>query len=104
MRCSRGGWLVEGPLAESPAEGSGVLAGQRLIEIGGYPADLLSPLELSALMRGPAGSDITLTLADPGGHPKLHLLQLERAALPQPPTKVVSNRATFEHKDSTKTR
>ena len=42
---SRGGWVVEGPLAESPAEESGILPGQRLIEIGGYPADLLSPLE-----------------------------------------------------------
>ena len=88
--CSRGGWLVEGPLAESPAEAAGILAGQRLIEIAGYPADLLSPLELSALMRGPAGSDVTLTVADPGSHPQLHLLELERAALPQPPVKVVS--------------
>ena len=46
---SRGGWLVEGPLAESPAEENGILAGQRLVEIDGYPADLLTPLEVAAL-------------------------------------------------------
>ena len=87
--CSRGGWLVEGPLAESPAEESGILPGQRVVEIDGYPSDLLTPLEIAALMRGPAGSSVDLTLADNKPHSKTWSLELERRSLPQPPMKVV---------------
>ena len=47
---------MEGPLAESPAEEGGIRPGQRVVGIDDYPADLLSPLEIAALMRGPAGS------------------------------------------------
>lgn len=82
---------MEGPLAESPAEEVGIVAGQRLTEIAGYPADLLSPLEIAALMRGPAGSDVRLVVADPGPHPHFHTIRLERRTLPQPPTKLVSS-------------
>lgn len=89
--CSRGGWLVEGPLAESPAEENGVLPGQRVVEIDGYPADLLTPLEIAALMRGPAGSDVRITLAENSAHSKTWNVQLERRALPQPPIKTVGS-------------
>ena len=81
---------MEGPLAESPAEENGILAGQRLVEIDGYPADLLTPLEVAALMRGPAGSEVMLTLADNRPHSKAWSVDLERRALPQPPLKQAS--------------
>lgn len=81
---------MEGPLAESPAEESGILPGQRVVEIDGYPSDLLTPLEIAALMRGPAGSSVDLTLADNKPHSKTWSLELERRSLPQPPMKVAS--------------
>lgn len=80
---------MEGPLAASPAEESGILPGQRIVEIDGYPADLLTPLEVAALMRGPAGSDVRITLAENSAHSKTWSLQLERRALPQPPIRTV---------------
>lgn len=80
---------MEGPLAESPAEEGGILPGQRVVEIDGYPADLLTPLEIAALMRGPAGSNVGLTLAENAAHSRTWSLELERRALPQPPMKVV---------------
>ena len=81
--------MVEGPLAESPAEENGILSGQRVVEIEGYPADLLTPLEIAALMRGPAGSEVLLAVADNVPHAKARSLLLERRPLPQPPLKVV---------------
>jgi len=81
--------MVEGPLAESPAEESGIICGQRVVEIQGYPADLLTPLEIAALMRGPAGSEVLLAVADNAPHSKPRRLLLERRPLPQPPLKVV---------------
>ena len=81
--------MVEGPLAESPAEESGILSGQRVVEIDSYPADLLTPLEIAALMRGPAGSEVALGVSDNVPHAKPTRLMLERRPLPQPPLKVV---------------
>lgn len=94
-QCSRGGWTVEGPLAESPAEESGILPGHRLVEIDGYPADLLTPLEIAALMRGPAGSSVMLTMAENVPHSKTWSLDLERRPLPQPPMKSVPSPFTY---------
>lgn len=32
--CSLGGWTVEAPLAEGPAEVAGILRGERILQIG----------------------------------------------------------------------
>ena len=55
----------------------------------GYPTDSLAHGELAALLRGPAGSALVLTVARPGlAHARA--VYVERRPLPQPPVKVAS--------------
>ena len=97
---------MEAPLAGSPAEAAGIMAGDVIMDIDGMPADQLTLDEITTLLRGPAGSTVTLTLAPraaatsrgiggfglgsvswggggiSGGSPRV--VELERARLPQP--------------------
>ena len=87
--------------AESAAEAAGVRPGDALVEADWYRVDRLSPPDARALLRGPAGSEVTLTIlpkeAGGGGgggrrgprRPRGPVtLAVERRAIPQPPTKV----------------
>eukprot|EP00891_Asterochloris_glomerata_P008509 jgi/Astpho2/8509/fgenesh1_pg.00125_%23_20_t len=58
-----GGWAVDAVMAESPAEEAGILQGERILEIDGYPAEELNEHEVHELMRGTAGSLVILTMA-----------------------------------------
>ena len=39
---SLGGWMVDAPLAEGPAEAAGILRGERILQIGAHKAGLWS--------------------------------------------------------------
>ncbi|GBF93173.1 histone-lysine N-methyltransferase [Raphidocelis subcapitata] len=80
-----GGRLVEAPLSESPAEAAGIVRGDRILEIEGIPAEQLTLDQTTALLRGPSGSPVSLTLAPRGPDAAARALTLERRALPQPP-------------------
>lgn len=60
-----------------------------LLAVDGVPAESLTLDETTTLLRGPAGSSVTLLLAPAGPVQRPpRLLELERAALPQPAVKV----------------
>ncbi|KAL3145262.1 hypothetical protein ABBQ32_001001 [Trebouxia sp. C0010 RCD-2024] len=82
-----GGWLVDAAMAESPAEEAGIVRGDCIIEINGYPVDGLNAHEVSELQRGPLGSTVALTIAPLDSDPTPRTIYLERRPLPQPPLK-----------------
>ncbi|KAK9796250.1 hypothetical protein WJX73_002715 [Symbiochloris irregularis] len=84
-RAPAGGWQIVSPLAESAAEQAGILPGERLLEINGYPMDDMTASEVEACMRGCAGSIAVLTIAGASPNSPHRLVDLERRALPQPP-------------------
>ncbi|KAF8072837.1 CBR1 [Scenedesmus sp. PABB004] len=83
-----GGRVVEAPLVESPAEGAGIRRGDRLLDIEGIPSESLTLDEATTLLRGPAGSTVSLTVAPGGRGGAPRQLELERRPLPQPAVKV----------------
>lgn len=54
--------VVLAPIAGSPAEGAGVQSGDRILAIDGQMTTGLTLDEAANLMRGPAGTPVTLTL------------------------------------------
>eukprot|EP00884_Botryococcus_braunii_P009004 jgi/Botrbrau1/18104/Bobra.0813s0001.2 len=86
-RSPNGGWIVEGILAESPAEEAGIRPGERITEIDYYTTDKLSASEVTALLRGPSGSVVYLLLAGPEKGSPVREVDLERRSIPQPPVK-----------------
>jgi len=56
------GQLVLTPMSDSPAEAAGVLEGDILVAVDGQPVDEMSGDEAVALIRGPVGSEVLLTL------------------------------------------
>ena len=63
----RDGWLiVVAPIAGSPAERAGVQPGDRIVEIMGKPTRGWTNEEASKVLRGKAGSPVTLTVERPG--------------------------------------
>lgn len=56
---------IVAPIDGSPAEASGILPGDQIIAIDGKPIDGLSLSDVISLIRGPAGSDVVLTVLHP---------------------------------------
>ncbi len=57
--------LVVTPLAGGPSEAAGLKAGDRIIAIDGKPALALTPMEVISRLRGPKGSEVSLTIFRP---------------------------------------
>ncbi|CAK0787071.1 hypothetical protein CVIRNUC_010287 [Coccomyxa viridis] len=84
QQASDGGWPVDGCYAGSPAEEAGILAGDRIAEIDGYPAEKLTRTEVASLLRGPASAPVVLTISRQGmSHSRG--VYLERRPMTQPP-------------------
>ncbi len=63
----RDGWLiVVAPIAGGPAERAGVQPGDRIVEIMGKPTKGWTNEEASKVLRGKAGTPVTLTVERPG--------------------------------------
>lgn len=85
-RQSNSGWRIAEVAASSPAEEAGVHRGDYLVAVDAVDmrSTSVSSDDVAALLRGPEGSAVTLTLARPGGRGPLHSVRLERRALQQP--------------------
>lgn len=83
------GARVAAVAAESAAEAAGVRAGDALLEVDRYAVDRLPDSAVAALLRGPAGADVAVTIAPFDGAPPRRLT-LERRPLPQPPVKAAT--------------
>ena len=83
------GARVAAVAAESAAEAAGVRAGDALLEVDRYAVDRLPDSAVAALLRGPAGADVAVTIAPSDGAPPRRLT-LERRPLPQPPVKAAT--------------
>ena len=57
---------VIGPLPNTPAERAGITGGDRIVEVNGRPTRGLSLEEASKLLRGAAGTPVTLVVERPG--------------------------------------
>lgn len=80
-----GTWSVQAPVPESPAEAAGILRGDRLLAVDGVRmAPGISAANAKAMLRGPIGSTVTLTVADRQTGLS-RTVELERRPLPQPP-------------------
>ena len=61
--------LVISPIDGSPADRAGILPGDRIIQINGKPLRQLLPDEAAELMRGPAGTEVSVTISREGQEP-----------------------------------
>lgn len=61
--------LVISPIDGSPADRAGILPGDRIIQINGKPLRQLLPDEAAELMRGPAGTEVGVTISREGQEP-----------------------------------
>lgn len=63
----RGGWItVVAPLPDTPAERAGVQTGDQIVAINGTPTQGYSSEKAVSTLRGPAGSDVVLTVRRAG--------------------------------------
>jgi len=58
--------IVVSLLEGAPAQAAGILPGDLIAAIDGQPADGLSQMEIANLIRGPAGTDVTVTMRRDG--------------------------------------
>jgi carboxyl-terminal processing protease len=74
---------VIAPLAGSPAEAAGILPQSRILEIDGAETDTLSLDEAASRLRGPRGTQVSLTVLPPGEGqtPQILVLTRDRIAL-----------------------
>jgi C-terminal processing protease CtpA/Prc len=72
-------------MTESPAEGAGIVRGDRILEVDGVQVDPLTTSQVVSLLRGPAGSSVQIKVAAKAPESPRRLLTLERRPLPQPP-------------------
>eukprot|EP00250_Pteridium_aquilinum_P007143 c16926_g1_i1 orf=20-2062(+) len=87
-RHSKGGFEIVAPFAGSPAEEAGILGGERLLSVDGFPVNLLTADEAVTLLRGPIGSLVELEVIDANPNAVSRKLVLERRALPLPALKM----------------
>jgi carboxyl-terminal processing protease len=79
--------VIVSTLPNSPAAGAGVLAGDEFVAVEGVAVDGMSVDEITAIVRGPAGTDIEITFARNGA---LVEVTITRAAIEIPVTQVES--------------
>ncbi|WOD38576.1 S41 family peptidase [Nodosilinea sp. E11] len=77
-----GAVLVTGVGAGSPAEGAGVIVGDRIMLVDGQSTERLSAEGVLQQLRGAEGSQITLTISRNGGAPRTLILTRARMDLP----------------------
>ncbi|MBI2086584.1 MAG: S41 family peptidase [Candidatus Zambryskibacteria bacterium] len=75
--------IVIAPLKNSPAEKAGILAGDKVIRINGEPTSSLSTEEAVQLIRGPRGTQVTLTVFREGKSEPFEIA-IERAVIDIP--------------------
>lgn len=66
LTARNGGISVVRVIPGGPADGAGVAAGARVLEVAGRPTSGMPLVQVVEALRGPAGSAVTLTLRDEG--------------------------------------
>ena len=61
-----GAIVVIGPLPDTPAERAGILAGDRIVEVGGQSTERFTQDDAVRALRGPEGTQVTLKVARMG--------------------------------------
>lgn len=74
--------LIVRVISGSPAERSGMRAGQRIVAVDGRPTRDLSTERAANLLQGPAGSVVHLTLQDPDGSSQSMAVRRQRVEVP----------------------
>ncbi len=75
-----GGFVLRDLAADGPGAAAGLREGQRLLAVDGTPTEGLDPDGVAALLAGPEGTEVLLTLA--AGHGRTREVTLERALVP----------------------
>lgn len=78
-----GNFVITAPIAGSPAEAAGVRAGDIILKVGDKEVKGLSLDDVVAAVRGPRGSQVTLTLFRPG-KPDPVVIQVTRDTIKLP--------------------
>lgn len=91
----RDGFLVVvSPMEDSPAFKAGVLPGDKVIKIDGKSAEKLSMGDAMKRLRGPAGTDVTITISR-ASSPEPKDFKLTRAAIKLDTVKDVNDHESF---------
>jgi carboxyl-terminal processing protease len=83
IAANRNGFVVRSVIPASPAAQAGIRPGDTLLQIDGAPLDGADLTAVAALIRGPEGSETSLTLRSAGRAPRTLLL---RRVILAPPT------------------
>jgi carboxyl-terminal processing protease len=83
------GTITLSPYRDSPAAAGGVLEGDVLLEVDATPIAGMSPDQVTALVRGPIGSTVTLRVRHPSGEEVRLSLVRERFEIPSVTWKLV---------------
>jgi carboxyl-terminal processing protease len=75
--------LIERVFNSSPAARGGLKAGDRIVAVDGRKLEGLSPDAATALIKGPPGTDVTLSIEAHAGH-GAHTVKLTRATISEP--------------------
>jgi carboxyl-terminal processing protease len=81
-----GEYVVVSRFDSSPAEKAGIQAGNVIEEIDGRPLDGLSLIEVLSMVRGTAGSNMSVTIRDPGTG-QIRKVTLRRQVIRIPPVR-----------------
>jgi carboxyl-terminal processing protease len=96
----RDGFLVVvSPMEDSPAHKAGVLPGDKLIKIDGKSAERLSMGDAMKRLRGPAGTDVTITISR-ASSPEPKDFKLTRAAIKLETVKDINDHREFPVNES----
>jgi carboxyl-terminal processing protease len=86
--------VVVSPMEDSPAFKAGVMPGDKVIKIDGRSAEKLSMGDAMKRLRGPAGTDVTLTISR-ASSPEPKDFKLTRAAIKMETVKDINDRHEF---------
>lgn len=92
--------VVVSPMEDSPAFNAGILAGDKVVKIDGKPAEKLSMQDAMKKLRGPAGTDVTISVLR-ANSPEPKDFKLTRAAIKLDTVKDIDDHRNFkvnEHK------
>ena len=82
LRASDGALLIVRVIGGSPAERSGIRAGDRIISVDGKSTRQLSTDQAAGLLQGEAGSAALLTVVSPGSAPRQVSVRREEVEVP----------------------
>jgi C-terminal processing protease CtpA/Prc len=81
IHVDKGNLLVVKIIPETPASNAGLQSGDRITAIDGEPTDGLSEAEAASLIRGPVGSDVSLSICRKNDEGNIKVIKIKRALI-----------------------